>query len=223
MTFDWYIVATYYPLFLQGLAITLGFTAISIVTSFVLGVLVASLISLRIRFLHHILEWYVAFFRETPLLVQIYFVFYALPELGVTLSAPVAGILSITLCEGAFFAEIVRGGIQSLPQGQYDAARALALPRFRVLSLIVIPQALKKVIPSLVGQSSIVFKDTSLLSVIAIEELTGITQKINAELINPMTTFLTAGALYIAVFWILNAFWLLFERRMRKEGSEAWT
>ena len=223
MSFDWYIVATYYPLFLKGLAITLGYTAISIVTSLVLGVLVASLISLRIRFLHRILEWYVAFFRETPLLVQIYFVFYALPELGVTLSAPVAGVLAITLCEGAFFAEIVRGGIQALPPGQYDAARALALPRFQVLRFIVIPQALRKVIPSMVGQSSIVFKDTSLLSVIAIEELTGITQNINAELINPLTTFLTAGVLYVAVFWILNTFYSLFEHRVRNEGKEAWT
>lgn len=218
MSFHWYVVARYYPEFLQGLATTLEYTVISIVTSFLLGALVASAISLRIRFVRRPLEWYVAFSRETPLLVQLYFIYYALPHFGLLLSAGTSAVLAITLCEGAFFAEIVRGGIQAVSRGQYDAGRALALSRWRILRLIVLPQALRSIIPSLIGQSSVVFKDTSLLSVIAITELTAVTENINAKLIDPMTTFLTAGALYVAVFWILNILGLFLERRLRLEG-----
>lgn len=221
MSFHWYVIARYYPEILQGLAVTLEYTAISILTSFLLGVLVAGAISLRVPFLRRPLEWYVAFFRETPLLVQLYFVYYAFPQFGLLLSAGVSAVLAITLCEGAFFAEIIRGGIQAVPRGQFDAARALALSRFRVLRLVVLPQALRSIIPSLIGQSSVVFKDTSLLSVVAITELTATTEDINAKLIDPMTTFLTAGALYVAVFWILNIFGSLLERRLRIGGRGA--
>ena len=219
MSFHWYVVARYYPQLLGGLAVTIEYTAVSIVTSFLLGVLVASVISLRVRVVYRILEWYVTFFRETPLLVQLYFVYYALPEFGLTLPAGASAVLAITLCEGAFFTEIIRGGIQAVPRGQYDAVRALALSRFRGLRLIILPQALRSVMPSLVGQSSVVFKDTSLLSVVAITELTAATENLNAQLIDPMTTFLIAGALYVAVFWILNIFGSLLERRLRIEGA----
>ena len=221
MNFHWYVVVRYFPEFMRGLAVTLEFTAISIVTSLLFGVLVASVISLRVRFVHRALEWYVTFFRETPLLVQLYFVYYALPVLGLSLSAEVSAVLAITLCEGAFFAEIIRGGIQAVPDGQYDAARSLALSRTRVLRLIVLPQAIRNTVPSLVGQSSVVFKDTSLLSVGAITELTAAAQDINAQLIDPMTTFLTAGALYVVVFWIINIFGSFIERRLRIEGRRS--
>ena len=221
MSFHWYVVVRYYPEFLQGLAVTLEYTVISIITSFLLGALVASTISLRVRFVHRPLAWYVTFFRETPLLVQLYFIYYALPQLGLMLSAGISAVLAITLCEGAFFAEIIRGGIQAVPRGQYDAGQALALSRVRVLRLVVLPQALRSIIPSLIGQSSVVFKDTSLLSVIAITELTATTENINAKLIDPMTTFLTAGALYVAVFWILTIIGSLVERRLRIEGPRA--
>jgi His/Glu/Gln/Arg/opine family amino acid ABC transporter permease subunit len=221
VNFHWYVIAKYYPELLDGLAVTLEYTAISIVTSFLLGVLVASVIALQIRMVHRILKWYVVFFRETPLLVQIYFVYYALPEFGLTLSAGISAILAITLCEGAFCAEIIRGGIEAVPRGQYDAGRALALSRFRVLRHVVIPQALRNVIPSLVGQSSVVFKDTSLLSIVAITELTAAAEDINAALIDPLTTFLTAGAMYVVVFWILNMFSSLLERRLRMAGRRA--
>jgi His/Glu/Gln/Arg/opine family amino acid ABC transporter permease subunit len=221
VSFHWYVIAKYYGDFLHGLVVTLEFTAISIATSLLLGILVASVISLRIRLLHRILAWYVAFFRETPLLVQLYFVYYALPQFGLVLSAGVSAVLAITLCEAAFFSEIVRGGLQAVPAGQYDAGQALALSRGRILRLIVLPQAIRSVIPSLIGQSSVVFKDTSLLSVVAITELTATTEDINAKLIDPLTTFVTAGAIYVAVFWILNILGMVLERRFRLEERRA--
>lgn len=221
MGFHWYVVARYYPEFLGGLALTVQYTAICVLTSLLLGVLVACVIASRVRLAGRLLEAYVSFFRETPLLVQLYFVYYALPQIGVVLPDGVSAVLAITLCEGAFFAEIVRGGILAVPAGQHDAARALAIPRLRALRLVILPQALRNVVPSLIGQSSVVFKDTSLLSVVAITELTAVTQDVNARLIDPLTTFLIAGTLYVAVFWIITLLGALLERRLRPERGRA--
>ena len=221
MSFHWYVVIKYLPEFLHGLLITIEYTLIAVGTSLLVGMVVACAIAMRLRVLHTVLEWYVIFFRETPLLVQLYFIYYALPGLGVTISAPVSAVLAITLCESAFFAEIIRGGIQAVPPGQYDAAKALALPRVKALRLIILPQALRNVIPSLVGQTSVVYKDTSLLSVVAIGELTSAAQDINAELIDPATTFITAGALYVAIFWIITLIGTYIERKFRLKGHKS--
>jgi len=222
LTFEWYVVARYYPLLLKGLLLTIKFASISVVTALLFGLLIAVLQSLRVPVLARLLDWYVVFFRETPLLVQLYFIYYALPSLGILLSAGLSGVLAITLNEGAFIAEIIRGGIQGVDSGQPEAARALAMTRLQAMRLVIMPQALRNVIPSLVGQSSYVLKDTSLLSVIAIPELLSQAGYINDKVLSPLTVFLAAAALYVLLFFILDTAGSVTEARLSIGEQKRW-
>lgn len=195
---------SYYPVLLSGLEVTLIYTVISLILSIALGVIIGTIRSQKIRYLDPLLKAYTTFFRETPLLVQLYFMFYGLPQLGVFLSAPITGVLAITLNDGAFIAEMVRGGVQGVSREQVEAAESLAMSRLQVLRYVVLPQALKSVLPAIIGQASYILKDTSLLTLIAIRELTGAAEYINNMVYEPGTAFLSASFLYIAVFWVIN-------------------
>ena len=154
MKFEWYIIAKYYPVLLQGLLTTVQYTLIAVVTSFCFGVIVSIIRTLKFPIISKLFDYYVVFFRETPLLVQLYFIFFGLPTMGVILSAEISAILAITLNEGAFISEIIRGGVESISKGQKDAAKALSLNNLQIIRYIILPQALLNVIPSLVGHSS---------------------------------------------------------------------
>lgn len=223
MEFEWYVIAKYYPLLVSGLIVTIKFTLIALVTSVIFGLLIAVLRALNIPVLRKVLDGYVVVFRETPLLVQLYFVYYALPEIGVVLSAASSGILAVTLNEGAFIAEIVRGGILGIHKGQNEAATALALTKIQTLRHIIFPQAIRNVIPSLVGHSSYILKDTALLSVVAVEELTNSASYINDLALSPLTTFGSAAVLYVIFFWIFQFAGNAIENMLSMEAQTKWT
>lgn len=222
MTFEWYVLAKYYPLLLKGLLLTIKFASISVVTALLFGLMVAVLQTLKVPMLARFLNWYVIFFRETPLLVQLYFIYYALPSLGVLLSAGLSGILAITLNEGAFITEIIRGGIQGVDKGQTEAARALAMTNLQTTRLVIMPQALRHVIPALVGQSSYILKDTTLLSVIAIPELLSQAGYINDQVLSPLTVFVAAAVIYMLLFFILDTAGSVTEARLSIGEQRRW-
>lgn len=204
MKFSWVVLRQYYPVLLNGYIITLLYTTISLVFCLVVGILVGTLRSQKIPYLDRVLKMYTTFFRETPLLVQLYFIYFGLPQLGIFLSAPVSGVLAITLNDGAFIAEMVRGGIQGVPREQIEAAYSLGMSKPQVLWYVVLPQALRSVLPAIIGQSSYILKDTSLLTLIAIRELTGAAEYIHNLLYEPGTAFFSAAILYIFTFWFIN-------------------
>lgn len=214
MRFDWHVLVRYYPILLDGLRVTIEYTAIALVLCLALGIVIGTLRSQRIRYLDSVLRAYTTFFRETPLLAQLYFMFYALPHLGIYISAPVSGILAIVLNDGAFITEMVRGGIQGVPGEQVQAAQSLAMSKTQVLRFVVLPQALRSVLPSILGQASYILKDTSLLTLIAIRELTGAAEYINNMLYEPGTAFFSAAILYIGAFYIIT----LLASRLKGKG-----
>lgn len=219
MNFDWFqlhVIIEYYPMILEGLYTTIKYTFIALITSIGFGLIVSLIHTLRLPIISKLINGYIAIGRETPLLVQLYFVFYALPELGIVLQAWQAGILAITFNEGAFIAEIVRGGVQSIGKGQWEAARSLAMTRLEILRFIIFPQAIRKVMPSLIGHSSYILKDTAMLSLITIEELTNVAHYINYFSLSSFTTFTVIACLYIILFWILNGFGVILQNRMPK-------
>lgn len=213
MGLQWYVLQRYYPLLLDGFLVTILYTAVTIVTSLLAGLLIAVLRFLKPPFLTQLLNGYVTFLRETPLLVQLYFIYFALPFLGIKFSAPVAAVLAITLNESAFIAEILRGGIQGIHKGQHEASHALAMTRLQSLRLVILPQAIRNVIPTLSGQCSIILKDTSLLSAIAISELLDQASAINDQVISPTTVFGAAGVLYLVIFAFINKCGAYLEKR----------
>lgn len=204
MKFEWYVIVKYYPIILKGLLASLEYILIGLVTSFCFGLVVTIIRAFRFPVISKLFDWYVVFFRETPLLVQMYIIFFGLPQIGIYFSAPVSAILAITLNEGAFISEIIRGGIQAIPKGQEDSSKSLGLNDLQTMRYITFPQALWNVIPSLVGHSSYILKDTALLSLISIKELMFAVDRINVAVFSPLTVYLSAAALYYVFFLIFT-------------------
>lgn len=214
MDFNWYIVVKWWPELLHGLGVTLGASVGCTIFSLLLGMLAASLIAIRHPIVSRIFAVYVSVFRNTPLLVQLFFIFYGLPFIGIRLSPITCGIVGITLNEGAFIAEILRGNIQAIRKGEWEAAQSLGLSQTQVLRYAILPQAIRDAIPAITGQISIIIKDTSLLSLIMIVELTRVANKIYTRTFDTTGFFVTA-ILYICLYLVLNTSSRVLERKIR--------
>lgn len=189
-----------WPIFLKGLLVTIGVS----VPGFLLGLAVGLLLLMMKRAPFAPLRWladvYVSFIRGTPLLVQIFFVYYALPGLiGVDLPAFMAGFLSLSLNSGAFVTEIFRGGLSSLPDGQWEAANALGLSRWTTWRRVILPQLFTRVLPPLTNEFTMLVKASPLLSVITVVELTRSAQLVMLQTYMPVEAYLVAAVLYFVV------------------------
>jgi polar amino acid transport system permease protein len=189
-------------LILLGLGVTILYTIGTILIGLVIGLATGLLRLSRNRWLTAPLVAYVEIFRCTPLLVQIIWFYYALPVvLGVNIPAHIAAVSVLSLYGGAFYAEIVRGSIESVHRGQWDAARALGLSPWRVLRLVIIPQALKPMMAPYVNQSVTQLKNTSLVSVIAVPDLVYNATLINADTYRPLEVYTVVAVIYFAILF----------------------
>ena len=195
--------ANWLPDLLSGLKITVLASIVAILTSVVWGCVLASLRCLNLRVLSAVIRIYIVIFRNVPLLVVMFFLFYGLPLVGVDIPAVFCGVISITLNEGAFVAEIIRGSIKNMPRGEVEAAKSLGLGRLTIIRRITFPLAFRASIPMLLGQSSIVIKDTSLFSMIMIMDLTRAGSQYYATYFSP-TAIWIVGVVYVAIFLIFT-------------------
>lgn len=195
--------ANWLPDLLSGLKITVLASIVAILTSVVWGCVLASLRCLNLRVLSAVIRIYIVIFRNVPLLVVMFFLFYGLPLVGVDIPAVFCGVISITLNEGAFVAEIIRGSIKNMPRGEVEAAKSLGLGRLTIIRRITFPLAFRASIPMLLGQSSIVIKDTSLFSMIMIMDLTRAGSQYYATYFSPMAIWIV-GVVYVAIFLIFT-------------------
>lgn len=206
--------SSWLPILLHGLRVTVLASLAGIVTSIIWGCILASLRALEIKPLSMIIRAYTSIFRNTPLLVVMFFLFYGLPMINLDLSAIACGIIAITLNEGAFVAEIIRGAIQNVKKGEIEAARSMGLSRAQVVRHIIFPLAIRDSVPMILGQSSIIIKDTSLFSMIMIIDLTAAGRQFYAKYFNP-TSIWIVGLVYIALFLIFSLIGRLIERKVR--------
>ena len=195
--------ANWLPDLLSGLKITVLASIVAILTSVVWGCVLASLRCLNLRVLSAVIRIYIVIFRNVPLLVVMFFLFYGLPLVGVDIPAVFCGVISITLNEGAFVAEIIRGSIKNMLRGEVEAAKSLGLGRLTIIRRITFPLAFRASIPMLLGQSSIVIKDTSLFSMIMIMDLTRAGSQYYATYFSP-TAIWIVGVVYVAIFLIFT-------------------
>ena len=195
--------ANWLPDLLSGLKITVLASIVAILTSVVWGCVLASLRCLNLRVLSAVIRIYIVIFRNVPLLVVMFFLFYGLPLVGVDIPAVFCGVISITLIVGAFVAEIIRGSIKNMPRGEVEAAKSLGLGRLTIIRRITFPLAFRASIPMLLGQSSIVIKDTSLFSMIMIMDLTRAGSQYYATYFSP-TAIWIVGVVYVAIFLIFT-------------------
>ncbi|MBU8812584.1 amino acid ABC transporter substrate-binding protein/permease [Mycolicibacterium goodii] len=206
-----------FPILMIGLRMTLILTVVSIAIALVLGVIFGLLRVSRSVVLRAIGTTYVDIFRGTPLLVQAFFIYFGIPSaLGFQMSALTAGIITLSLNAGAYMTEIVRGGIQSVDKGQMEAARSLGIGYLPTMRKVILPQAIRTMIPSYINQFVITLKDTSILSVIGIAELTQTGRIIIARNFQSFTMWLIIGIIYFVVIMALTKLSDRVEKRLVK-------
>ncbi|HCW0975263.1 TPA: amino acid ABC transporter permease [Pseudomonas aeruginosa] len=194
-----------WPFLLQGAMYTVLFAAVSMVLVLILGFSVAVVRVTKVPVVSQIAAVYVSAFRGTPLLVQIFVLYYGLPSVGIEFTPVTAGILALTLNVAAYLSESMRGAILGIDKGQWEAGLSVGLTWGQTLWNIITPQALRLAVPSLSNSLISLIKDTSLISVITVTELMLATKEVIAETFQPLPLYLAAAGIY----WLLSA---LFER-----------
>ncbi|MGU1063971.1 amino acid ABC transporter permease [Pseudomonas aeruginosa] len=194
-----------WPFLLQGAMYTVLFAAVSMVLGLILGFSVAVVRVTKVPVVSQIAAVYVSAFRGTPLLVQIFVLYYGLPSVGIEFTPVTAGILALTLNVAAYLSESMRGAILGIDKGQWEAGLSVGLTWGQTLWNIITPQALRLAVPSLSNSPISLIKDTSLISVITVTELMLATKEVIAETFQPLPLYLAAAGIY----WLLSA---LFER-----------
>ncbi len=209
------IVGSAMPSLMQGLLKTLEITALSLVFATMIGLLLCMMQISSSKFLGVIARIYVDCMRGLPVMVLSFFIYFGVAQaLSIRISSDVASVVTLALNAGAYLSEIFRGGIQAVNIGQMEAARSLGLPYGRAMRKVILPQAIRIVIPSMVNQFIITLKDTSILSVIGMVELTQSGKLIIARNFKSFEIWLTVGVIYIVVITILSRVSRMIERRM---------
>ncbi|HIX24961.1 MAG TPA: amino acid ABC transporter permease [Candidatus Lachnoclostridium avicola] len=200
---------------LPGLTMTIPLTAISFSLAMVIAIAVALVQFAHIRVLRQIARFYVWVVRGTPLLVQLFVVFYGLPNVGILIDPFPAAVLVFSLNEGAYCSETVRAALESVPPGQMEAGQCVGMSYLQVMRRIILPQALRIAFPSLSNSLIAMVKDTSLAANITVTEMFMVTQRIVARTYEPLALYIEVGLIYLLFCTVLTKVQRLVEKRMR--------
>ncbi len=213
---DFSVLEPYFPLLAASVWITLKFTFLSTIMGFLGGFVLALITLSKNRLLSFLAKAYISVFRGTPLLVQLMLIYFATPQLtGYTISALEAGVLSFGLNSAAYISEALRGGILAVDKGQWEGAMSLGVPKRRFLLDIILPQAIKNALPSLVNESIMLLKDSSLVSVIGVADTLRWADLIQAKTFRAFEAFIVAAAVYYVLVMALNILGSVLEKKVR--------
>ena len=190
-------------LMLEGAQITLEIFCVTLLLSLPLGLAVALCRISNLRPLRHLMEFYIWIMRGTPLMLQLLFVYFALPMIGIRLPDIAATLLAFTLNYAAYFAEIFRAGIQSIGRGQYEAAKSLGMTYTQTMRRIIVPQMIRHVLPPVSNETINLVKDTSLIYILAMNDLLRVARTIVQREFD-MTPFFVAAVFYLAMTFVLT-------------------
>ncbi|MVW71177.1 amino acid ABC transporter permease [Bordetella sp. 15P40C-2] len=202
----------------EGTTWTLALFVCSAVLAVIVGLIVCLCRLSSSRLLSRAARFYIEIIRGTPLLLQLFYIYYGLPEMGVVIDGFTAGVLGLTLNFGAYLAELFRSGIQSVDSGQYEAARALGLSKTDRLRFIVLPQALRTVFPALGNYALVLVKETSLVAVISVYELMRAGEMLAGATFQALTVYTLVGIIYFAMCSVLSWMFRRSERRLAVPG-----
>lgn len=211
---DIQLILEYLPLYLKGAGITLYLTISSLFCGIIIGIILVLFRMSKRKFLSSLASVYISLIRGTPLLLQIIFVFYALPSLGIVLSAKISGIIALSLNLAAYLEETFRTGILAIPKEQTEMAYVLGYKKWQIYVYIVFPQAIRIILPQLGNSSIAMLKDTSMVSVITITELMRTAQVVYAVNFKPFEAYLLAALLYYFMSAIIEKIFKKLEERM---------
>ncbi|MBT3226060.1 MAG: amino acid ABC transporter permease [Deltaproteobacteria bacterium] len=204
--YNYRVVAQYFPNFAVGIGTTLWVSVVTLFFGLIIGTMVALCRTSKNPILRQPAAFYIQCIRSTPLLVQIYVVYFGLPALPLInrrLDEMEGGILALSINAGAYLAEIIRAGIESIDRGQIEAALASGLTYMQRMRYIILPQAMAKVVPPILGHAAIVIKDSSLLCLITVFELMSAGLKLMSDFIMPTEAFLTVAAGYLSIYFMM--------------------
>ena len=198
MEWDWNVAMSVMPRLAAGLVVTVQATFVGAFLAYVLGLFIAILKMSRLGLVRAVTYWTSEFIRRTPLLVQLYFLFYVLPDIGIFLSPFMAGVIGLGLHFSTYTSEVFRAGIENVPKGQWDASRALNYSPVQAWQHVILPQAIPPMIPPLANYLIVMFKETPLLAAITV-----------VELFNAANIYSNSHYKYLEPMTLVGAFFLL--------------
>ena len=213
------LLVHYWPSFIQGIGMTAIVSGSAIALGMLPGLVLAFGLLSRHPLLRAVSAAYRSFWRDTPILVQLLIVFYFLPMVGISIPPVLAAISALTLNTAAFQAEIYRAGLQAIPRGQIEAARMLGIDTRSIRARILVPQTFRLMLPAIVSEIVIIIKNSSLVSVIAVTELTRVSQQVASNSFRPLESFILAGLAYLAINLTVSGIGLLIEGRLSARGG----
>ena len=204
--YNYRVVAQFLPEFGRGVLSTMEISLVALVLSLIIGTLTALMSVSASAVLRNIAGGYISVIRSTPLLVQIYLIYFALPALPLLdrrLTELEGGIIALGFNAGAFMSEIIRAGIESIERGQIEGAKSVGMNYIQRMRYVILPQAVARVVPPLLGQTAVLIKDSSLVSFIGVFELFGAGLTVLNERLMPNEAFLTVAAGYLGIYYLM--------------------
>lgn len=212
-------LAPYLPQFVAGLGTTVELTLISTVGGLLLGTFCAGVKTSQVKWARFICTCYIEVIRNTPFIVQLFFIFFGLPSLGIKLTAYQAGMIAMVINLGAYSAEIIRAGIEATPRGQWEAGRTLGLTRLQIFTRIVIPPAYQRVYPAIVSQCIIVMLGSSVVSQISVEDLTFAANFVQSRSFLSFESYMLTAAIYLVLAILMRQLFAAVKRMTFKNPS----
>ena len=218
----WSLLAdSFFKILLPGLTMTIPLTVISFACAMVIAVAVAMVQFANVRVLKQIARFYIWIFRGTPLLVQLFVVFYGLPRVGVLMEPFPAAVLVFSLNEGAYSAETIRAALEAVPVGQLEAGYCVGMSYFQTMRRIILPQAMRTAFPPLSNSLIAMVKDTSLAANITVTEMFMVTQRIVARTHEPLALYIEVGLVYLLFSTVLTKLQSVGEKRLNAHRRKA--
>lgn len=208
-------LSKYYMFFIDGSKITIVISILTVIFGVIFGTLLALMKISGSKILKVIASSYIEIIRGTPLLVQLYIIYYGLPVIGIELPDFMAGVITLSINSGAYVAEIIRAGIEAVDRGQMEAARSLGMTKAMAMRHIIIPQAFKNILPALGNEFIVVIKESSIVSIIGIHELMYNADTVRGNTYQPFEPLISAAVIYFVLTFTLSRLLGKAERRMK--------
>lgn len=213
ITLDTNIILKFLPILIKGSVTTVELTIVSMILGTILALLIAFTKISRNKFLKTVGSFYTWLFRGTPLLMQLFLIYYGLPQFGIKFEPFTAAVIGLTLNIAAYIAEVIRGSVESIEKAQWEAAYTMGLGFWKTVFLIILPQSMKRMIPPLTNEFIALLKDTSLVSTIAMVDLMRTAQQVSSTTFKPMEILAGAAILYLLMTTVFTTIFKLMETK----------
>lgn len=215
MELDFSVLIPYMHMFWKGVCVTIQASFFGVLFGSALGIFIGSFRVMPFKPLRYLMATYIYVLRGTPLVIQLFLIYFGLPALGVNLDAATAGILGIGINSSGYVGEIVRGGIEGVPKGQWEAAKMLGLSYWQTMKSIILPQAIRHMLPAIGNEFVTLIKESSLLSVLAISDLTMVGQQVRSVTYASFETFIFVALVYLVLTSVTSGALQLLENRWK--------